>query len=296
MPIATDMKNIAEGIEISYGERVAFLSDLFKETNETMKTFHREHEKMSTDLWDSLSSDRDDRKKVVISLHGKNRRELKAMAEQVAHFLKQSNSSMKKDAAELMTRIREDIGSMEKEIASLLSGFDKERQSMGRELRNELVSTTRGRIEQVKKILATFSAEHEAQSRQLRHQLSTFQKDLESMVKEMRASVMKDIKETRQNWQNLVRIMVAKRAGKAVTGIKRIEGVPQKEIFEAVAAFSAGSLKEQVSRLISEATSGITLARMGTALKIPYVRLAKPASELVKEGKIKKEGSEYFKV
>ena len=29
MPIATDMKNIAEGIEVYYGERVAFLSDLF---------------------------------------------------------------------------------------------------------------------------------------------------------------------------------------------------------------------------------------------------------------------------
>ena len=295
MPIAIDMKNIAEGIETSYGERVAFLSDLFKGTNETLKNFHREHEKISTDLWDFLTSDRTNREKVVASIQTKNKRELKTMAEQLANFLKESNSSLKKDTAKLMTQIREDVSSMEKEIATLLSRFDKERQSMGKEMREELVSTTRGRIEQVKKMLATFSSEHEVHSKELRHQLSSFQKELESTVKEMRAPVIRDLKETKQNWQNLARIMAAKRAGKAVTP-KKIEGVAKKEVSEAVEAFTAGNLKEQILRLISDVASGITLTKMGKALRIPYIRLAKPASELVKEGKIKKEDSEYFKV
>lgn len=296
MPIADDMKNIAGGIEVSYGERAAFLSDLSKDTDETLKTFHREHQKMSTDLWDSLSSDRDNREKAVASLRGKNKREFKAMAESLANFLKESSSATKKKTAQLMTQIREDIGSMEKEIASLLSGFDTERHSMGKKMKEELDSATRERIEQVKKMLADFSAEQEKQSNELRHQLSSFQKELESTVKEMRAPVIRDLKEASQNWQNLARIMAAKRAGKAVTPAKKITGVAEKEIAEAIEAFTAGSLKDQILHLISETASGITLVKMGAALRIPYIRLAKPASELVKEGTIKKEGSEYLKV
>lgn len=296
MPIANDMKNIAEGIEISYGERAAFLSDLSKETDETLKTFNREHRKMAGDLWDFLSSDRDNRKNVVTSLRGKNKRELRAMAENLANNLRESTSTMEKDTAEMMTRIKGDIGSMEREIASLLSGFNTERQSMGREMKNELVSTTRERIEQVKKMLATFSADHEMQSRELRHQLSTFQKELESKVKEMRAPVIRDLQEAKQNWQNLSRIMAAKRAGKTVTVAKRIDEVPKEEVAEAVEAFTAGNLKEHILRLISETTSGMRLAKMGAILAVPFIRLAKPASELVKEGKIQKRGLRYLKV
>lgn len=296
MSIAASMKTIIEGIEVSYGERMAFLSDLFRETRGTLKTFQREQEKMATDLWDLLSSDRTSREKAVSALRGKNKRELKALAENLADLLKESTSAMKKGTAKLMAQIGEEISSMEKEIASLLSRFGKERQSMGREVKKELASTTKGRIEEVKKMLATFSAEHEGRGKELRHQLSSFQRELESAVKEMREPVVRDLKEAKQSWQNLAKIMAAKRAGKAVTVAKKIEGVPKKEVTKAVEAFSAGDLKEQILRLISEATSGITLTKMGKALGIPYVRLAKPASELVNEGKIKKEDSEYFKV
>lgn len=296
MPIANDMKNIAEGIEISYGERVAFLSDLSKETDETLKTFNREHRKMASDLWDFLSSDRDNRKSVVTSLRAKFKRELKAMAENLANNLHESTSTMEKDTAEMMTRIKGDIGSMEREIASLLSGFNTERQSMGREMKNELVSTTRGRIEQVKKTLATFSAEHEVQSRELRLQLSSFQKELENTVKEMRALVIRDLQEAKQNWQNLAKIMASKRAGKAVTSAKRIDEVPKEEVAEAVEAFTVGNLKEQILHLISETASGMKLAKMGAILRVPYITLARPSSELVKEGKIQKRGKRYLRV
>lgn len=263
MPIANDMKNIVEGIEVSYGERVAFLSDLSKDTDETLKTFRREHQKTSADLGDFLSSDRDNRENTVASLRGKNKRELKAMAESLAKNLRESTVTMEKDTAEMMTRIKGDIGSMEREIASLLSGLNEERQSMGKELR---------------------------------HQLSSFQKELVSAVKETRASVVRDLKEARQNWQNLARIMAAKRAGKAVTPTKRIEGVPKKEVAEAVEAFTAGDLKEQILRLLSETASGMKLAKMARILGIPYIRLAKPANELIKEETIKKVGSKYSKV
>lgn len=299
MPIAVDMKNIAEGIEVSYGERVAFLSDLFKETNETLKTFHREHQKMAGDLGDFLSSDRTNREKDTAELMTQIRgdisameketasllsrfdRQHKAMAERLANFLKESTTATKKDTAALMGQIKESIELIEKETGNLLSSFHANHQAMAKALRNLLEASTIASKKDTAKLMT-----------QIRGDIGAIEKEVASLL----SGFGRDFKEARQNWQNLVRIMAAKRAGKAVTVAKKIEGVPKEEIVEAVAAFTAGSLKEQILRLISEAASGISLAKMGAALGVPYVRLAKPASELVKEGKIKKEDSEYFKV
>lgn len=299
MPIAIDMKNIAEGIEVSYGERVAFLSDLFKDTNETLKTFHREHQKMSTDLWDFLSSDRTNREKdtaklmtriredinstekEVASLLSRFDREHKTMAERLADFLKESTSATKKDTAALMGQIRNSIELIEKETGNLLSSFHTNHQAMAKDLRKLLEESTTASKKDTAELIAKIKGD-----------ISSIEKEVASLL----SRFDKDLKEARQNWQNLVRIMAAKRAGKVVTPAKKIEGVAKKEIVEAVEAFTAGNLKEQILRLISETGSGISLPKMGMALRIPYIRLAKPVSELVNEGKIKKEDSEYFKV
>jgi len=299
MPIANDMKNIAEGIEVSYGERVAFLSDLSKGTNETLKTFHREHQKMSTDLGDFLSSDRTNREKntaklmtqiredisstekEVASLLSKFDREHKTMAERLTNFLKESTTATKKDTAALMGQIRNSIELIEKETGNLLSSFHTNHQAMAKNLRNLLEESTTASKKDTAKLMT-----------QIRGDINVIEKEVASLL----SGFDKDLKEARQNWQNLVRIMAAKRTGKAVTVAKKIEGVAKKEVAEAVEAFIDGNLKEKILRLISETASGISLVKMGKALRIHYVRLAKPANELVKEGKIKKEDSEYFKV
>lgn len=303
MPIAVDMKNIAEGIEVSYGERVAFLSDLFKDTNETLKTFHRGHEKMSTDLWDFLTSNRTTREKAVSALRGKNKRELRTMAEQLANNLAESTSTTKKETAALIRRIREFLELIEKENSelkketdNLLSSFHASHEAMAKDLRSSLSSETKRQAGKVKEMLSSFDDEHKARSDQVKRELSSFHKRLSFSTREVRSTNRSDQRQAREHWRSLTKIMAAKRAGKVVTAAKRIEGVPKEEVAEAVEAFSAGSLKEQILRLISETGSGISLAKMGTALRIPYIRLAKPASELVKEGTIKKEDSEYFKV
>lgn len=299
MPIAIDMKNIAEGIEVSYGERVAFLSDLFKGTNETLKTFHREHQKMAGDLGDFLTSDRTNREKdtaklmtriredinstekEVASLLSRFDREHKTMAERLADFLKESTSATKKDTAALMGQIRNSIELIEKETGNLLSSFHTNHQAMAKDLRKLLEESTTASKKDTAELIAKIKGD-----------ISSIEKEVASLL----SRFDKDLKEARQNWQNLVRIMAAKRAGKVVTPAKKIEGVAKKEIVEAVEAFTAGNLKEQILRLISETGSGISLPKMGMALRIPYIRLAKPVSELVNEGKIKKEDSEYFKV
>lgn len=280
MPIAYDVKNLAQDIEVSYGERMAYLSDLFRGVDNTLKTFHHRRQRMATDLWDFLTSDQRNREKLVNILRSKNQKELSMMVEELTFFLKKSRRNMQEETASLMSQIRDYLGSMEKEISALLSQFQTERKDMGRKTKEDLVSTTKRRITQVKKTLKTFAQEHEARSNQLRRELSSFQKELESAVKKMRASNFNDLNETKQTWQSLAKIMLAKRAGK--------------EVVKAREAFSEGELKEKVAHLISQSRQGITLPQLGKALKISYIRLAKPVSDLVKAGKVKKEDSQYF--
>lgn len=296
MSISQDIKSIADGIEVSYGERVAFLSDLFKETNDTLKTYNRQHQKMATDLWDSLTTDREAREKLVQALRGKNKKELSEMAKKLTNFLKENRKAMKEETATLMTQIRDYLTSMEKEMANLLSEFQTERHQKAADTRKELVVTTRRRIEKVKKLLTSFATEHKEQSKKLQEELAAFQKGLKSAVKEMRSETISDLKEAQKNWQNLAQIMAAKRAGKRVAPGKKIDEVPQKEVAEAAKAFTTGELREEALRLISESPLGITLSEMGKALKISYVRLARPVSELVKEGKVKKEDGQYVAI
>lgn len=303
MPIAFDMKNIAEGIEVSYSERIAFLSDLFKETDETLKTFNREHQKMSTNLEDFLSSDRVNREDIVASLRGKNKRELKAMAEQLANLLKNNTSATKRETVALMGQIREFIelvanenSELKKETVGLLSDFHASHKEMAQTLRNSLSSEIRRQSGKVKEMLIFFDGEHKTRSNQVKSELYSFNKKLKSSVGETRSANRSDQRQARDHWRSLSRILAAKRAGKAVTSVKRIEGVAKVEVAGAVEAFTVGNLKEQILRLVSETASGMKLAKMGAILAVPYIRLARPASDLIKQGMIKKVGSRYSKV
>ena len=219
--------------------------------------------------------------KEIAGLLSKFDREHKTMAERLTNFLKESTTATKKDTAALMGQIRESIELIEKETGSLLSSFHANHRAMAKALRKLLEESTTASKKDTAELMT-----------QIKGDISSIEKEVASLL----SRFDRDLKEARQSWQNLAKIMAVKRAGKAVTVAKKIEGVAKKEVVEAVAAFSAGSLKEHILRLISEATSGISLTKMGKALGIPYVRLAKPASELVNEGKIKKEDSEYFKV
>lgn len=284
MPIANDMKHIAEGIEVSYGERAAFLSDLSRETHHTLKTFNREHQNMSTGLWEFLSSNRDDRQKTVASLLGKNQRELRAMAEKLAGNLRESTAATKKETGEL------------------LSAFHASHKAMAQNLRKSLSSEIKRQAGKVREMLAGFASEHQAKSDQVREEIYAFNKQLKSAVSEIRSANRSDQRQARRHWQNLARMMLTKRAGlpgrqagKAVTAAKKIEAEFKQEKEEVAEAVSLVNLKVQAMRLISAAASGISLSRMAKTLGIPYIRLAKPVSELVKEGEIKKEDSKYLK-
>ncbi|MDP3995899.1 MAG: hypothetical protein Q8P74_01490, partial [bacterium] len=199
----------------------------------------------------------------------------------LVNFLKESTSATKKDTVALMGQIRESIELIEKETSNLLSSFHVNHQMMADNLRNLLEESTTATKKDTAELMT-----------QIREDINAIEKETANLL----SGFDRDFKEARQNWQNLARIMAAKRAGKVVVPAKKIEGVAKKEVAQAVEAFTAGSLKEQILSLISGAPFGISLTKMGKALGIAYIRLAKPASDLVKEGKIKKEGSEYSKI
>lgn len=280
MPIANDMKHIAEGIEVAYGERAAFLSDLYRGTHQTLKTFNREHQNMSTGLWEFLSLNRDDRQKTVASLLGKNQRELRAIAEELTNNLRESTAAIKKDTGDL------------------LSAFHASHKAMAQNLRKSLVSEIKRQAGKVREMLAGFASEHQAKSDQVREEIYAFSKQLKSAVSEIRTANRSDQRQARRHWQNLARMMAAKRAGKAVTPAKKIETEPKEETAQVKTTIAdeanAVNLKARMMRMISAAASGLSLAQMAKALGIPYIRLAKPASELVKQGEIEKRDSKYF--
>lgn len=292
MSIAQGIKSIAEDIEVSHDVRVAFVSDLFKETDETLKRFNREHHNMAVNIRDLLSSDRETREKTVRALRSENIKELTKMAEQLSNFLNDSRATLKKDTATLMTQIKNELAALEKELSNFLSEFNKNHAAMALNMRTELSSATKQRIEEVQKTLANFASEHQALSDQLREDLSAFHSQLAKSVKEMRAPVISDLQEAKQNWQTLTKTMAAKRGKKITPTPKRLK-VPEKESARLVKP-SGTNLKGKVLELVTRHPQGITLPKMGEALNIPYIQLAMPAKELIAQGKIDKRNSNYY--
>jgi len=294
MPIANQVKSLAEDIEASYGTRMAAVSDIVKETRQTLGNFNREHQKMADDLKSSLSADNRDRVNEVEKIRAENVRDLKEMAHKLAEFLSSSEKGRLEVFATLIEDIKVVVEAIEKDTTKTLADFRSSHREMSEAQRAELVRTTKERIGEVSKKLAEFGREHQEMARQLRGELSSFQKKLESIVREMRAPVIADLKEAKRNWQNLSKVMAAKRAGKSIPQPRAEMGVPAAVKEAAEEAFEGGELKERVLKVIQANPGGIKLSQIGKVLGIAFIRAAKPIQELVAEVKITKRDSEYL--
>ena len=133
MPIANQVKFLAEEIEASYGARVAAVSDIVKETHQTLGNFNREHQKMAGDLKRSLASDRSGRASEVRKMKAENAKQLKEMAKDLLNFLSRANSDRKDEVSKLMSEIRGFIRRVEKgseeradKVNDLLKSFTQE--------------------------------------------------------------------------------------------------------------------------------------------------------------------------
>jgi DNA repair exonuclease SbcCD ATPase subunit len=252
MAIANQIKSLTEDIEAGYGARVAAVADIISEVR-----------KMRTN----------------------NVKDLKEMAKSLAEFLSSAEKERIEEFTTLIGEIRRAVEAISKDTAKTLAAFRTSHTEMSQAQRAKLLKITKERIEEVSTKLSEFGREHQEMARQLGEELSSFQKKLERAVDEMRAPVIADLKQAKRNWQNLVRVMAAKRAGKPIPAAKAEMGV-SKEI--------KGELNDRVLKVIQAYPGGITLAEIGRALGVAYVQISKPIKHLLAEMVVTKRDSEYF--
>jgi len=268
MNIANQVKSLTEDIEASYGERIAAVSDVVKETHHTLGSFHRAHQKMAGELKRTLVANSSGRVSEVRKLRAENTKQLKEMAKDLLSFLTSANSERKEGVVKLMKEIR---------------GFIREVEKGSEE-----------RADKVKDLLKNFAQEHQERTASLKRELSSFQRHLSSVVENARAANSSDHKQARTHWQNLTKVMVAKRAGKSIPSLRAKMGVPTIVKEEAEEAFEEGKLKERILKVVQTHPGGIKLTEIGKVLGIAFIRVAKPVQELLAEVKVTKRDSEYL--
>jgi len=259
MPIASDMKNIVEGIEVSYGERMSWLADATKDTHQMMTRIGRENKEAADAVAKLLALFRGDHK---------------AMAEALGAFLNESESTRIAEFKGMLADIQSRQREREEETAELMDGFAKEIKEMASQLKGFLSESESQRLTEFR---AFFS-------------------DVQRRTAEILTATREDLKEARNHWQNLAKIMASKRTGKRVpiTEVPKEAEVSKKVEEAAEEAFTEGELKMKALSLIGENSNGISLVQLGGMLKTPYVRLGRPIRELQDEGKVVKRDSLYF--
>lgn len=255
MPIAQDMKNITEEIEVSYGERMSWLSELGKDTHQLLSRFKNEH---------------------------------KGMIEDLATFLGESTSTRKANVKKMMSDVRETISSIqtrqrerEEEVASLIKKFKEELDEMATELKALLSQSESKRLEEFKSMLAAIKSKQRAREEEVAELLAAFQKDI-SEARNHWQNLAKIMASKRTG----KRVPIAE--------VPKEAEVPKRVEEAAEEAFGQGELKTKALALIEESPKGIGLKQLGNKLRVPYIRLAKPIKELLDEGKVVKKDSLYF--
>lgn len=145
MPIAQTMKNLTEEIEVSYGERMSWLSELGKDTHQLLARFKNEHRKMAEDL---------------------------------GAFLDESESTRMADFKEMLSSVQTRQREREEEVAALIKKFEDELSEMATELKALLSQSESKRLEEFKSMLAAIKSKQRAREEEVAELLTAFQKDI----------------------------------------------------------------------------------------------------------------------
>ena len=199
---------------------------------------------------------------------GSFHREHQKMADDLRQSLAASSSARAGAVGELMTEIR-----------GFIRGIEADSQE---------------RADEVKHMLTSFAKEHQDRTVRLKRELSSFQRNLSSAVTAMTAKFSADHRQARTHWQNLARVMAAKRGGKSIPAAKAEMGVSEAVKEEAQQAFETGELKDGVLKVIQAYPGGITLAEISRILAVAHIRISKPIKYLLAEMVVTKRDLEYF--
>ncbi len=224
---STQMKSLTEDIQASDETRKAAVSALAKETHQALGNFHRERERMVSDLKRSLTSNKVRRAKAVQKMRAENSKGLKDMSKELTEFLSTatqertaSESERKLEFAAWIGEIKDRVAALETDTAHMLAAFRNEHEEMARALEATLANETRERIETIHDLMAHFTTERKEQAEALRSQLSSFRRSLSQIVGDMMADFSADHRQARAHWDTLSRAMSAKKAGKQVLSAK----------------------------------------------------------------------------
>lgn len=255
MPIAQDMKNITEEIEISYGERMSWLADVIKDSHQITKE--------GGQMIDRIHKENRQAAAAVAKLLALFRGDHKAMAEALGDFLNESESTRMVDFKELLSAIQTRQREREKEVAVLMSQSESKRWAEFKSMLAAIKSKQRAREEEVAELLSA-----------LQKDTSEARTHWQNMAKIMASK------------------RTGKRV--SITEVPKKAHVPKKVEKAAEEAFGEGDLKARTWTTIEANPQGISLRQIGEELKVPYIRLAKSIKELVRESKIAKRDSKYF--
>lgn len=145
MPIANDMKNIAEGIEVSYGERMSWLADATKDTHQMMTRIGREN---------------------------------KEAAGAVAKLLAKGESTRIAEFKGMLVDIQSRQRAREEEVTEMIKKFENELEEMSTELKDFLSQSEFKRLEEFKSMLADIKSKQRVREEEVAELLAAFQKDI----------------------------------------------------------------------------------------------------------------------
>ena len=204
MPIAGQVKSLTEDIEASYGARVAAVSDIVKETHQTLGSFHRAHQKMAGDLRDSLStSERERMKDFAILIRDvkaavkaigkdtaetrtKNVKDLKEMAHKLAEFLSSSEKERTQEFSAFFGDIKGVVGAISKDTAKTLSDFRNDHKAMAGDLAAFLDKSESTRLSEFKEMLSSIQTRQREREKEVASLIKKFEEELSEMATELK--------------------------------------------------------------------------------------------------------------
>jgi hypothetical protein len=220
-------------------------------------------------------------------------------------LLKGFQASRKQTGAQLRRDLAQDKTSRKSEVKRMLTGFKKLRREEDALMRKELAQGAAERRSEVGALVKDFQGSRKKTGDELRKDLAKGRKEMRSDFRKAQTEVRGDLKEAAAAWQELARMMQAKRAGVKVP--PKVEA-PVEEKVEApiaeeiemveppVAQEEIPDMEAKLLAAITEHPSGVTLAEVAESLGVVPVVLGRASRSLLERGLIRKEEKIYFPV
>ena len=170
MPVADQVKSLTEDIQVSHGTRAATISDIMKETHQTLEDFQRERAEKTRNLRHSLTDSRQelaDRTRdlkharvstrseltdLVQQIRAENNKNFQEQTHETDEFIAHSKEERREEFDALIDDIKSTVATIERETDETIANFNREHREMAKQLRNNLHETVSG-------MMADFSAD-----------------------------------------------------------------------------------------------------------------------------------------